>query len=152
MDDRFKIYVEQLRDGHTEQLDEVFSPGFLDVHEENLLYKEEVFVQGEAYLADDDLILNVSIRTTAQLPCIICNGPVIVPVEIEGFYHAEPLANIKSGIFNYKEVLREDVILETPKFAECQGKCPQRKDMVKYFSKETEGPNPKEGYHPFSDL
>ncbi len=152
MDDRFKIYVEQLRDGHTEQISEVFSPAFLEVQEDNLRYVEDVSVRGEAYLADDDLILNVSIQTSAQLPCIICNEPVAVPIHIEGFYHAEPLANIKSGIFNYKDVLREDVILETPKFAECQGKCPQRKVMAKYFSKETEGPNQEEGYHPFSDL
>jgi DUF177 domain-containing protein len=152
MEDRFKIYVEQLRDGHTEIIDEVFSPEFLDVKEENLHYKDNVFVKGEAYLADNDLILNLSIKTKAQLPCIICNETVTVSVDIEHFYHAEPIENIKGSIFNYKSILRENVILETPKFAECSGNCPQRKDMAKYFTNETEGPGPKEGYHPFSDL
>ncbi len=153
MDDRFKIYVEQLRDGHAEQINEVFSPDFLELQDKYLKYAEEVYVSGEAYLAENDLILNLNIKTKAQLPCIICNEPVTVPIDIHSFYHTEPVASMKGSVFNYKKVLREVIILESPPFAECNGNCPQRKELNKYFAKDKgKEQNPEEGYHPFSDL
>lgn len=153
MDDRFKIYVEQLRDGHTEKIDEEFAPAFLEVNDETLKFTDKVFVQGQAYLAENDLILNLNIQTKAQLPCSICNEYVSVPIEIRHFYHTEPVAAIKGSVFNYKEVLREVIVLEAPPFAECEGRCPQRNEINKYFAKENgKEKNPEEGYHPFSDL
>jgi uncharacterized metal-binding protein YceD (DUF177 family) len=151
MEDRFKIFVERLRDGHTEQIQEVFLPDFLEIQDEDLLYQDNVYVKGKAYLVEDNLIIHLDIRTSARLPCIICNEPVVVPVEIHGFYHTEPIAGIKGSVFNYTNVLREIIILESPVFAECKGKCPQREEIEKYLFKE-KGENPEEGYHPFSDL
>jgi len=154
MDDSFKIYVEQLREGHIEKIEESFPPDFLGVHEKDLDYQDPVIVNGEAYLAEDELVINLNVSTQAVLPCVICTEPVKVDVQIQGFYYAMPVAEIKSGIFNFKEMLREIVILESPAFAECQGKCPRRNDVAKYFKKELPGEDKseEEGYHPFSDL
>lgn len=153
MDDRFKIYVEQLRDGHTEVINEVFPPDFLEVQDEYLKYSNAVSVTGEAYLADNDLVLHLNIETKAQLPCIICNESVTVPIEIDSFYHTEPVSSVKGSVFNYKKVLREVIILESPPRAECKGNCPHRKELNKYFAREIgKEKNPEEGYHPFSDL
>jgi uncharacterized metal-binding protein YceD (DUF177 family) len=155
VDDRFKIYVEQLRHGHVEKLDESFSPEFLDVNDSDLVFAELVTVSGEAYLADDILILHLDIGTMARIPCAVCNAPVDVPIEIKGAYHAVPLEEVKGSIFNFKELLRETILLEVPQLAECeQGKCPKREEIRRYLvdPKKDSKQNPEEGYHPFADL
>lgn len=155
MDDAFKIYVEQLRDGHIEKIEESFLYDILDVHDKDLDYQDNIDVKGEAYLAEDNLILKLNVSTLAVLPCTICNDPVKVEVKIEGLYHAVPISEIKGAVFNFKEILREAVILETPAFAECKGNCPHRKEVGKYLKKappKGEGKSDDEGYQPFSDL
>jgi len=142
--DRYKIFVEQLRDGHSEALDESFAPEFLDVNERDLKFTDPVAIQGEAYLADDTLVLHVDLKTYATIPCSICNEPVKTPVDIKG------------GIYNFQEILRETILLETPALSECnQGKCPQRKALEQYLKKESsegKGGQAEEGYRPFADF
>lgn len=155
MDDAFKIYIEQLRDGHIEKLDEVFRPDFLGVNEKELSFEDDISLKGEAYLAEDMLILNFNVKTKAILPCLICNAPVKVKVLIDQFYHAEPLEQIKGAVFNFKEILRETILLEIPRFAECEGRCPRRTEIAKYLKEpqeETAGSEEDEGYHPFADF
>lgn len=152
MNDGFNIYVEQLRSGNSEKISEAFAPDFLDVHEKELAFNDPVKVSGEAYLAEDNLILHLEISTFASIPCRICNEPVKVPLQLQKFYHSEPLDVIKSGVYNMMPLLREATLLETPAFAECeQGKCPKRKEFEKYIKK-TENSEKEEGYHPFDDL
>lgn len=152
-DDQFKIYVEQLRDGHSESLNESYSPDFLDIKEKDLGFKDAVKIQGEAYLAEEMLVLHLDIKTTYLMPCRICNEPVKTDLLVNGFYHAIPLGEIKGAVFNFKEILRETILLEVPPLAEChQGKCPQRQKMKKYFKQKTEQPAQDEGYRPFADF
>lgn len=154
MDDSFKIYVEQLKDGHTETIDEKFGSEFLDIKEEQLSFQDPVHVTGEAYLAEDSFILQLNVETIASIRCSICNEPVKVPIEIKNLYHVEPLSEIKTAIFNFKDVLRENILLETPRFAECmQGNCPQREQIKKYLKKpDAEDDAEDEKYHPFADF
>ena len=154
MEDAFKIYVEQLRDGHVEKLNESYEPAFLEIDEKDVSFMDPVLVKGEAYLAEDELILHLSIETKVILPCIVCNDRVKVPVLIQNAIQAVPLSEIKGGVLNMKELLREVILLDTPAFAECEGKCPRRKEIAKYL-KETEGkqqPNEEDGFTPFADL
>lgn len=155
MNDRFKIYIEQLRDGRQEKIDENFSPDFLDVQEKDLTFVDPVKVKGEVYLADDALILHFDIRTVATLPCSICNEPVKSDVVIDNFYHMVPTSEAKSGTYYYDGILRETILLETPSFAEChQGQCPKR-DEFKMFLRDPakqQDSNGEEGFHPFGDL
>lgn len=157
MDDTYKIYVEQLRDGHIEYLDESFPPELMDINDKDLAFKDEVLVRGEAYLAENTLVLNLNVSTFAILPCTICMEPVKVELNIEGFYFTVLLSEIKSAVFNFKEILREEILLAVPAFAECEGgKCPKRKDVAQYLKtpeeKGNEGKSDDEGYQPFADL
>ena len=155
MDDAFKIYIDQLRDGHTEKIDEKFDPKFLDVQEEDLRFDDPVEVNGEAYLADSDLVLHLDIQTWATIPCVICNEEVRVSIKIDDLYQTIPTAEIKSGIYNFQEMLRENILLMTPLFAECNnGQCPQRSELKKFFrDSDSSGKNSEdEGYHPFAHL
>lgn len=152
MNEAFKIYIERLREKNFEKIEESFAPLFLDVHEGNLNYQDPIIVSGEAYLAEDELILKWNIATKAVLPCIICTEPVRIDVVIKACYQAIPLAEIKGGIFNFKNLLREAVILETPSFAECEGKCPRRQEVVKFLKKESSQGKGEDSYLPFSNL
>lgn len=154
MDDRFRIFVEQLRDGETESIHESFSPDFLEIREKELQFIDPINIQGKAYLAEDSLVMHLDVDTACILPCSICNAPVKTPLEIKGFYHVVPLNEVKGGVFNFKNILRETILLETPHFAECnEGNCQQRKQIEKYLKKDNGNLDPdQEGYHPFADL
>ena len=151
--DLFKVFVEQLRSGNVEQLLEELDPSFLDVREKELAFNDPVLLKGEAYLAEDDLILHFGISTFAELPCSICNETVKVPINVQNVYHHEPLSEIKGGVFNMLNVLREAVLLEIPSFAECNnGNCVKRKDLEKYIRKPTANQGEEPGYRPFENL
>lgn len=154
-DDRFRIFVEQLRNGHTEKINETFNPDFLEINERDLAFTRPVTVQGQVYLAEEMLVLHFDIQTVATLPCAICNGPADFEIAIKGFYHAIPLEEIKGAIYDFREILRETILLEVPILIECrQGKCPQRESLQKYFKKEGASGNKEdeEGYRPFAGL
>ena len=150
MSERFKIFLEQLKSGETEKVDITHSSDFLGINEENLHFEGPVHVTGEIYLADEELILHLNIFAKAVIPCLICNEPVKVEIEQLGFYHAEPITEIRTGAFSFQEVLREAILLEVPSFAECGGNCPQRKQVDKYLKK-PQAPN-DQGYQPFADI
>jgi hypothetical protein len=156
MDDDFKIYVDQLRNGHDKTIAEKLSPDFLEINERDLVFEKNVTLDGKAYLADQELILHWDIHAEALIACTICNAKVPVDIEIENFYHAEPLSEIKGAVFNFKELLRSTILLEVPSFAECNhGNCPKRKEIVKYLKEKPELPSDEEGnegYRPFADL
>lgn len=150
--DALKIYTDQLRDGREKSIDESLSPDFLDIHEQDLKYVGNIEVHGKAYLADSDLIVNLDITAHGVVPCSICNEPVEMTIEIPNFYHAESLAEVKTGIFDFGDVIREAILLETPPFTECNnGACPKRKELKKYL-KEPQSKEIEERYHPFADL
>lgn len=153
MDDVFKIYVEQLREGHEEKIVEKLDPDFLDIHEPDLAFHQPVELEGVAYLAERELVLQWNVKTEAEISCSICNEPVKVPIQIRNFYYSEPLTEIKSGIYNYKNLLRETILLEVPSFAECcEGNCPKRQEYRQFIKESSDRPYQEEGYQPFSGL
>lgn len=151
--DVFSIYIEQLRGGIEEKIDETLDPSFLDIHEDDLRFTHSVQLSGCAYLADSELVLHWNVHTIAQVPCTICNEQIALPIKIENFYACEPVDEIKSGVFNFKDLLRETILLEIPHFVECRdGKCPKREEYRVYLKKSSDLPAEEEGYHPFADL
>lgn len=151
--DEFKIYIDRLRHGNVEKIEENYPIDFLQVHEEELHYEGHVHVRGEVYLAEQNLILHLSIDTTACIPCLVCNEEVKVPIQISNLYHSEPLSTIKGGVYDMREMLRENVLLETPSFAECnQNRCDKRENVKKFLRKTGKDENEADGYHPFANL
>lgn len=156
MDEPLNIYVDRLKNGHTEAFALDLDPSFLDIHEAELSFNTNVCVEGEAYLAEDNLILHCALATTAVLPCLICSAPVVVEIKVENLYHMEPLDEIKSGVFAMGDVLREAILLETPGFAECHGgKCPLREQFKHILKPQKEGNREddlEDRHHPFAHL
>ncbi len=154
MNDDFKIYVDRLRGGTVENVEGEYPPAFLEMNEIETRFPEDVSINGNAYITDNNLVLQLNISTCAMVPCRICNKPIRIPIEIQGIYHIIPVDEIKGGVYNMQEMIRENVLLEVPAFVECnEGQCPQRSEIEKYLHRSSNNNDGAEdGYQPFKDL
>ena len=154
MDELLTIYVDRLRDGHTEKFNGECSSNFLDVCEDGLSFSDTVYIRGEAYLVDQRLLVHLNAKTQALLPCVICNEDATIHVEVRDFCLFEEVSDIKTGKYNFGDQLREALLLEIPSFAECNGgQCPCRVEIKKYLAHSKDNADVVEGrYHPFANL
>ncbi|MCE2983815.1 MAG: hypothetical protein LW832_09650 [Parachlamydia sp.] len=153
MEDEFKIFVDQLHDGHEKLIQETYPPSFLNIHEKDLDFKKNIELDGVAYTAEKELILNWNIAAEALVACAICNEKVPVDIQLKNVYHTVPLEEIKGAVYNFKELLRETILIEVPAFAECnEGNCPRRQEVVKYLKEPSQNEEGDDGYQPFADL
>lgn len=146
------VRLDAIREGRQLQIQEKVSADFMEIDSEDLAFRSEIEVKGVAYLASQELVLRVSATTKAQLPCVVCNRMVEVPVIVEELYHVVPCGKVRNGIFDYSPLIRENLILTAPKFAECTGEgcCPEREVISRYLQKET--PLSEETQRPFEHL
>jgi uncharacterized metal-binding protein YceD (DUF177 family) len=150
-----KVYIDRLRDGHTEVFDAEVDPSFLEVDEPELTFRHPVKLVGKAYLAHDELVLNLTLSTQATVPCAICNDLFAYPIAVQDIVHVEPLSAVTKGIFDMSPVVREAILLEVPLVAECHGGiCPERKEIEKFLKKEEAivPPGEEPGPNPFLSL
>lgn len=145
------IWIDRLKSGQTQKITESLSPDFLKINEEDLKFTAPVQVQGDAYLSDDELIIHLKASTQAMMPCVICNQLITIALVLDDFYHAQPINEIPGAIFDFQEPLREALLLELPRYVECnQGKCPDRPAMAPYLCSNKQ--QKQEIHFPFSDL
>jgi len=150
MESPLKIFTEQLRDGKREAFEYVLPPDFLDLSEPDLIFHSPIYLKGEVYATDEDLILQLSARTEVKMPCSICNEMTFATLKTEDLYHTILLDELKSTIFDFTPILREELIILIPHFVECQqGKCPERKVLAKFIKPKTVSPH---HHFPFADL
>lgn len=151
MSELFKIFIDRLREGQVQKIEEIFQPSFFQIDEPELLFRSPVAVKGDAYLTDSELIIRLQAKTFSSIPCAACNQMVEVELKIENYYHAIPLTEIRSGVFDFSESLREDLLLELPKYVECnRGRCPERASLTPFLRPQS--PQEKTTYFPFSDM
>lgn len=142
----FEISMDRLKGGVSQKIDLLVSSSFLGADEPELKFEKKTSLKGEAYLTDDHLIIHLAVKTEAMMPCAVCNEMTAVELKVDDFYHAEPVGQIKGPQFDYSEALREALLLELPKIAECQGKCPNRGTIEPYI-------RPKDRtYFPFAGM
>jgi len=146
---QLKVYLDRLRGGKEELIEATLSPSFIDVIEKDLKFGHPISIKGKAYLTNDHLIIQLKVETKATLPCSICNQQIDTPVVVPKFYITEEISGIKGHVYQFINPLREALLLEVPVVAECQGGCPQRKELEKY--KPSEG-NDDSAQFPFADL
>ncbi len=152
--DQFKIYIDRLDEGKEEKI--IISPdlSFLDLAADELTFEEPIQVSGKAYISNTHLIIQLRICLVAKLPCSICNEQTRVDIDVKNFYLTEEIAKISGSVYDYREKLREAIILEVPQFVECDGNCPQREELRQYLGKKTEDSqqNESDAQFPFSTL
>lgn len=151
MSELFKIWIDRLKGGRTQKIEESLDPAFLGPEEEELHFRSKVDIKGEAYLTDAHLIVHLKARCQALMPCSICNEMIQVELKNDNFYHTQPIEEIAGAVFDFSELLREALLLELPKAVECnKGNCAQRATMAPYLRAEKR--KEKTTYFPFAHL
>ena len=152
--DYYKIYVDQLRDGKVERIERDFPPDVMDVQDSDLCFEKSIRVHGETYQSEDSLVLHLDLETEGLIPCSICNEPVAVPIAVNGVYQVISIEHIQGHIYDMRDVVRENILINTPAFAECNGgQCSERASLAKFLkSQETTNQELDEGHQPFKDL
>jgi uncharacterized metal-binding protein YceD (DUF177 family) len=151
MNSAFKILIDRLKGGLTQKIEEGLAPGFLGSDEPELQFRSKVHVKGEAYLTDEHLVIHLKAHTKIFMPCAICNQMIEVPLEVDNFYHTQPIEEIPSAVFDYSEALREALLIELPKIVECNsGSCPARENLQPFLRSQQRSENTT--YFPFADM
>lgn len=148
-------YIDRIREGQELLVDLLLEPHALALDNTDLQFTDSICVKGCIYLAEDHLIIQVSIKTGVYLPCSICNELVKIDVSLKNIYMTHPLEEIRTHEFDFTEDLREAILLEIPSFAECnKGRCPQRANMESYLKSQEKEKKQKDEdtYYPFNDL
>lgn len=146
-----KIYVESMKEGKSDFFSGTVPTESLLPKEPDLFFSDFLEISGEAYLAGDHLIIKLKAAVSAWVPCSICNTPTEIPLTLSDLYHAEPLEDI-TGAFDLSELLRENLLLELPRFTECQGLCPERENIKKYLKNPKASTPSHDAQFPFSNL
>ncbi len=150
MESPLKIFTEQLRDGKREQIEHVLPPDFLGLSEPDLIFQHPIYLKGEVYATDEDLILQLSAHTEVKMPCSICNDMTFVTLKTEELYHTILLSELESTTFDFTDILREEIVILIPQYVECQqGNCPERKVISKFMKSKVVSP---QNHFPFADL
>lgn len=147
----FQIWVDRLKQQGRTSFEGRLPPTFLEIEEEELTFLDPVEVKGEAYLADEELILCFDAKAVALMPCAICNGKTKFEIVLKQVYHAESLSEVKGAVFDCSQMVREAILIELPHYVECSGgKCPERVKIAPYLtsSKKQE----ETTYYPFKNL
>ena len=147
----YQISVDPLRRGETQKYVLTLAPDFLEIEEPELCFPEEVRVVGDAYVVEENLVLRFDAKTKIEMPCLICNQKILLPLAIQGVYHTVPLEECSSSLFDLRPAVREELLVELPKTAECSGRCPER-PLVSRFMRAQEKKETSSNYFPFSDL
>lgn len=137
MNEQLFIFTDQLQEGEHERINLTLPPEFLDLSEEEIQTPSPVQVKGEAYCLDDLLILSLDVATEIEMPCSICNQTARIPLRNEAIHLSLALSDLPSSVFDYSNLLREEIIMLIPLFAECSGgSCPERKEIQPYLHKD----------------
>lgn len=156
MKQSLKIYIERLRGGKNEELSEKLEPSFMDISEKEVLFKEPIEVTGEAYLAEDWLILHLSIKTSVELQCALCCDRFRYSIDLSEILHEESLEDIREASYDILPLIRETILLEIPFYPQCGGtKCNNRQELENFLKKETIASDEKKGtngHKPFQDI
>jgi len=137
MEETLTIALGQLITGGQINFDEQLAPTIFDVDEAELAFEQAVHLTGEAYVVDGNLVVSFSSDATAKMVCAVCNEWCDVPLRSKGCHTVE-LADIKGDNWDIAQFVAQELLLEVPTYAECQGSCPHRDDIEKYLRKSDE--------------
>jgi uncharacterized metal-binding protein YceD (DUF177 family) len=131
------VYIERLREGKVELIEEKIDPARLDIAEEDFICKEPIEMKAEVYLVDTWLIVKMSFTTQVTLSCSFCNEPFVFPIEVKDEQYEESLEEIKDSVLDLLPLIREALFLEIPFYPQCGNTvCRNRDEIEKYLKKE----------------
>lgn len=152
MSDEHIINIARLEGDKTEKVTCQFPPEIMDIEESELQFIEPITCTASAYLASDHLIIHLDIDAVASLPCTTCNDPLKKNISLRHVYYSSPIDELKTPEVDLRPIVRENILLETPHFAECtlEG-CPEKEAIKGYFATANESPA-DDSHFPFAEL
>ena len=157
MEQELKIFIERLEPQTEYPLSHSLAPSFLQIEEKELIVTAPVDVKGKVFLTDHTLIFHLSCKTAIHMPCSICNKMQVFFLNSTETIHSFDLEELRESTFDYSFLVREDLLLQIPQFAECnEGKCSERESLSSYIKKSPspikKGSSKQSSYFPFADL
>lgn len=130
-----KIYIDRLRDGKVEKIQDELPQSLLEVDEPELSFPEPIQIAIKAYLSEDHVVLHIDVKTTCTTPCVICNESATQTILIKNFHHTQ-LLDDTDAIMDCLPLLRELILLEVRTYIECNsGSCPERTSIHSHLKK-----------------
>lgn len=134
MSSDLNITLDHLRSGKIQKFNDHIDQDFLEISNEDISFCSKLNIVGQAYLADNFLIMNLSLKIDCLIPCKICNIGQKHTINISNFYHSTSLDEIDNQVFNPLDVIKEVILAEAPNLCECNdNNCPERKHIKKYL-------------------
>ena len=131
--EELELYIDRLRSNEYKDFSFNSTPEFMETSDEETSFDKNILVDVSATLANDHLVFDISIETTGNNFCKICNDPIAHELNFKERHVAIPLEEMKGGIFSLKPYIREIIFLNMPRYSECEGKCPEREVINKYL-------------------
>ena len=136
MDENLKVYIRRLKNGVDESWDNELPATFVGLEEPELRVVSPISVNCSCYLADKELLITLKIAVELQMPCSICNKTTVQRLEVSPPLKAVPIADIPTSMYDISEDIREGIILELPRFVECNnGSCQERSQIETWLAK-----------------
>lgn len=134
MKDQFTIYIDRLNRGWVEKIALEVPPETFDLDTEHANFQTAIQLNGQAYLANDFLIIQISIATSVQTICTVCNDPLSAPIDLRNIYITKDLNEYRGATYHFQQDVVEEILLARPAYIECNGgQCPQRDEIKKYL-------------------
>ena len=127
------LYVDRLRAGEYKNSSFVTSPIIMEGINNEASYDHDIKVETDATIAAEFLILNISIETEVKIFCKICNSPITKKISVSEKHVSFSLSDMKSGLFSLAPFICELININTPRYQECKGNCPERDTLSKYL-------------------
>ena len=127
------IYIDRLHEGKVEPINTTIAVPTSSTEGEFLSFAAPIEVSGEAYLADEFLVLHLNLKTTVRMVCKICSEDILREVEMSGVYITEEITKIPSKTYDPTKAIYDMILIEIPSYQECDGNCPGREDLKAYL-------------------
>lgn len=138
VDQNFVVNIDRLKKSKESKvkIDLKVLSSALDLDDPEIAFEHPIQIKGELYIADDKLVMHFDVETIAITNCTICNGDAPSHININNFYHIEDLKDLKKPHYDFSSLIREEILIETPRYAECSGgNCPEREIIKCYLGR-----------------
>ena len=149
------IRIEGSTDGEETLFEEQLALDFLDLPEgDELVPSSKVEVRGKAYRTGEWIVVEGKVETSMSLPCAICNERTEFPIGPFAWEIDVSATNVKNGMLDLTEELREAILLEVPYLVKCGGEVCRNESSVRQYlvSDEHRTDENDERHQPFRSL
>ena len=145
---QIKIFIDRLANEGDFQQNGELDASVLGLKKDDAL-SGNILYNLKAYLADEHLVLNFDASCQLKLPCTVCNEFTSYNIDLKKQSALEPLNEVKKGVYDASQCIRDAILLQVPPYYECQGNCPERESIKKYLKA---AHTDNESYNPFQNL